>query len=84
MHHHSAYLDEPSRRSGLALQEPIAEFVRRAQDAGAMRGLPPELLLSMLLGAFVGLFKAAEADQIELSPEVLIASEEAAWLMVRA
>jgi AcrR family transcriptional regulator len=83
-HHHAAYLDAASRASRAAVEEPISDFTRRAQRAGAMRAAPPELLLSMVLGAFVGLFKATEASQLELSPEVLACSEEAAWNMVRA
>jgi AcrR family transcriptional regulator len=78
-HHHAGYLDQASREAGAALEAPLTDFVLRAQAAGAVRPLPPELLVSMLLGAFVGLFKAAETGRLVLSPEVLACSEEAAW-----
>jgi AcrR family transcriptional regulator len=83
-HHHATYLDAASLESRASAEEPISDFARRAQRAGAMREAPPELLLSMVLGAFVGLFKAADTGRIELSPEILARSEEAAWEMVRA
>ncbi len=83
-HHHADYLDEESRRADAALEAPIADFLRRGQAAGAVRNLPPELLISLTIGAFVGLFKAAEAGRLELTPEILGASEEAVWKLVES
>jgi AcrR family transcriptional regulator len=78
-HHHATYLDAASRAAGAALEAPIADFVARGQASGEIRSAPPPVLISLLLGAFVGLFKAAEEERLQLSEEALSASEEAAW-----
>ena len=83
-HYHADHLDAESRRAAEALDAPIEDFLARAQTVGAIRELPPKLLISLAFGAFVGLFKAAEAGRIELTQETLARSEEAVWQMLKA
>jgi AcrR family transcriptional regulator len=80
--HHARYLDAESGRVAEALDAPILDFIRRGQQADEIRALAPEILGALVLGAFVGLFKAAQAGSLELSPAVLAGSEQAAWDMI--
>jgi AcrR family transcriptional regulator len=82
-HHHGSYLDPASRQADAAVDAPIAEFVSRGQLAGAIRPGSHRLLISLVLGAFVGLFRAAEAGHLELSEEALAASEDATWKLLQ-
>ncbi len=83
-HHHSAYLDPASRLAGERSTAVAVEFVRRAQAAGAIRRARPELLISMVYGALVGLVKASQEGLVRMDRAALAASEESAWAMLDA
>ena len=81
-HHHEAYLDAESHAVGEAINRDAAVFVRRAQAAGAMRRMAPELLIALVFGAFTGMVKAAAEGGPALSRKARDASEEAVWAML--
>ncbi len=83
LHHHQPYLDAASRALELGSLAPIHALVQSAQHAGAVRDTPAEALMAMVWGAFVGLFKAARAEHLELSPAVLDAIEDSLWNAVK-
>jgi len=82
MQHHEDYLDADSRAAGTELMERVADFVRGAQAAGAVRPGPPEELIALALGAFVGLVKEAANGRFALDEASVARSEEAVWALL--
>jgi AcrR family transcriptional regulator len=83
-HHHAAYLDEESHAVAETITRDAAAFVRRAQVAGAVRKMPPELLIALVFGAFTGMVKAAEDGGATLTRRARDISESAVWAMLEA
>ena len=81
---HATYLDAASRALSEAVFVSITDFIRRGQAAGAIRQAPPAVLISMALGAFIGLVKEADAGRFALDEAVIEAAEPLIWDMVRA
>jgi AcrR family transcriptional regulator len=77
-HHHEAYLDGESLAVGNAINEAAFAFARRAQKAGEARRIPPEMLVSMVFGAFTGLLKAG----VRPTPKVIAETEACAWQLL--
>lgn len=83
LHHHAAYLDETSRQLEQEVLAPMVDFVRRGQEQQAVKALPPELLIHLVYGAFVGLAKAIWSGQLEPGPSTLDDAEACLWEAVR-
>jgi len=79
MHRHLPYLDPASREVARNVFEGVADYVRLAQKEGAVRDVPPEVLIALAFGAFVGLAKEAECGHAPLDEESITASESAVW-----
>jgi TetR/AcrR family transcriptional regulator, repressor of fatR-cypB operon len=84
LHHHSSYLDEESR----AIENRVVEFgvamIERAQAVQALKPLSPELLMELVNGAFLGVFRGAIEGRLPLSRETLMHAEQCCWEAVRA
>ena len=69
LHHHGSYLDEQS----LAIEHGIIEFgvvmVRRAQEAQAIKKADPLLLMELVNGAFLGVFRASVEGRLKLTKD---------------
>lgn len=83
-HCHDPYLDDESRAIAARLDVAAADFVRRSQRAAAMRPGPPEVLVALVFGAFVGLHKLARLRGKRLTRHELDTARDAAWHMVAA
>ena len=79
LHHHQAYLDDASRALELAVLQPIVEVLVAARAQGVAKDAPPEVLISMAWGAFVGLLKASRQGFLSLSDANVAAAEACAW-----
>lgn len=79
MHRHLPYLDSTGREVTRDVFEGIADYVRLAQKEGAVRKAPPEVLVALAFGAFVGLAKEAESGHAPLDEESIGVSESAVW-----
>lgn len=79
MHRHLPYLDPASREVARNVFESVADYVRLAQKAGAVREAAPEVLIALAFGAFVGLVKEAECGHATLDEESIAVSESAVW-----
>ena len=79
LHHHGSYLDEASRRVERALLGPMAGFVMEAQRQQVLKEVQPELLISLVYGAFVGLLKGSWDGYFALTPEVIAEAERCMW-----
>jgi AcrR family transcriptional regulator len=82
LQHHEDYLDPESRAASAALSERVADWVREAQGAGAVRGGPPEQLIALALGAFVGLVKDSCAGRFAFDEAAVARGEEAVWALL--
>ncbi len=83
LHHHAPYLDADSRALEQRVLEPLIDFIRRAQQAQALKPLDPMLLISMVYGAFVGIAKHVIAGHLRLEPNTYEQAEECLWETVR-
>lgn len=84
LHHHGSYLDKDS----LAIEHGIIEFgvimVRRAQEAQAIKKADPLLLMELINGAFLGIFRAGIEGRLKLTRELFALAEQCCWEAVRA
>lgn len=81
-HRHQPYLDADSRAIANGLDKEIEDFIRRHQRAGDLRSGDPAELIALVLGAFVGLVRAAQDGRIRLTRRRLLAAEPRAWLLI--
>jgi len=82
LQHHEDYLDAESRAASAELSAGVAEFLRGAQAAGVVRPGPPEELIALALGAFVGLVREAGAGRFRLDAEAVARAEDAVWALL--
>jgi len=78
-HHHAPYLDAESSAVGAPIDLAAAKLVARAQAAGVMRGGPPQELMAMVFGAFVGLVRAARDGHLTIDDALCTRTESAIW-----
>ena len=83
LHHHGSYLDEESRRIEHQIVDFGIETVRRAQEAEALKPLPPGLLMEFANGAFLGVFRGALEGRLEMKAETFLQMERCCWEALR-
>lgn len=81
-HRHQPYLDAESRAVSAAIDAGIEGFIRRQQRRGALRRGDPAEMIALVLGAFVGLVRAAADGRVELTRRRLLAAGPAAWRLL--
>lgn len=84
LHHHADYLDDESRAVAERLERTAMAVVERMQTQGVVKALPPVLLMALVLGSLIGLFRAVWFGHLELTPEVVEAAERCCWEAIRA
>lgn len=84
LHHHASYLDAESRALESQLLEFAARMMKKAQAEQALKNEPPELLMAVSNGAFVGLFRAGMQGRVELTLELFMSAEQCCWEAIRA
>lgn len=83
LHHHAPYLDETSRRIDDTVLAPARAFLAEAQRQMAVKPLPPDLLIALVHGAFVGVLRAARDGLITLGKDTTDAAEACIWEAIR-
>ena len=78
-HHHAPYLDADSRAAGAPVDIAAVGLVVRAQAAGIVRDGPPEELIAMVFGGFVGLVRGARKGDFKLDDALRTRTERAIW-----
>ena len=81
-HHHQPYLNDASHAIAGEIDAAVTAFVRGAQAAGAMRDAPPQMLVAIVFGAFVGLVKSASPEPLAWDEDVIAESEACMWAAV--
>lgn len=82
LQHHEDYLDDESRLLSDAAFATADGFVRDGQAAGAIRQGDPAMAISLVFGAFVGLFKESCAGRFRLDPGSVAETGERAWRLI--
>jgi AcrR family transcriptional regulator len=84
LHHHGSYLDAESK----ALEARLTTFglgmVERAQAEQTLKPLPAALLIELVNGAFLGVFRAGVEGRLPLTMATLMDAERCCWEAVRA
>lgn len=84
LHHHASYLDPTS----VAIERGVVEFgigmIKRAQAAKAIKAGDPVLLMELVNGAFLGVFRAGIERRIKLTKAVFMVAEQCCWEAIRA
>ncbi|WP_412539304.1 TetR/AcrR family transcriptional regulator [Longispora sp. K20-0274] len=82
--HHGAYLDADSLALSARNEEISLHLIRLGQQAGEVRDGDPGMFLALVLGAFVGLDKAARSACRPLTDDDIEASAGPVWDLLRA
>jgi AcrR family transcriptional regulator len=79
LHHHASYLDEASR----ALEHQMLVFARsmitEGQKTGGLREMDPDVMIALVNGAFIGLFRAGMEGTAPFSKKAFDEAEERMW-----
>ncbi len=79
---HATYVDAASRAVSAEVEEAALAVLRSGQEAGEIRDAPPETLLALAFGAFVGLTKAVREAGRVLTDREVEAGGAAVWAML--
>ncbi len=82
--HHGAYLDAESRALAAEIDAAATTYVRTAQNDGAIRRAPPEMLIALAFGAFVGIVKQAGPGGLLFDEDAVRASADVMWSALRS
>ncbi len=82
LHHHASYLDDDSRAMEDSAFALAIGFIEAAQQRGEFRQGPPDVLWSLVQGAFIGLARSVQEGRLALGPAALEAAEAACWQLV--
>lgn len=78
---HKGYLDNESRAVELQVLAPVWSFCLNCRQQGVSKAMATEVLMAMIWGAFVGMFKAEAMGYCRLTEEDIAQGETAAWDM---
>ncbi len=82
-HHHAPYLDDRSRDLCDRIHEDFKGFLEQCRVQQITKEAPPEVLLAVLNGAYMGVEKARMNGEIEATPETDALAEEICWEALR-
>lgn len=82
-HHHAAYLDQASRDLTAWAIAQFQDFFEVSRHDQITRDAPPELLVAIVMGAFMGVQKAFMNGVVEQTPANETLAEEICWEAVR-
>jgi TetR/AcrR family transcriptional regulator, repressor of fatR-cypB operon len=82
LQHHEEYLDDASRALSDAVFDTAEQFMREGQKQGHIREADPRVLIALVFGAFVGLFKEACLGRYELDDARVRDAAAMAWRIV--
>lgn len=84
LHHHASYLDDQSRALEARMLELFTNVVTAAQARGELKQGPPRLLMSMVMGAFVGVIRSCVEINESLESADWKLAEQCIWEAIRA
>ena len=78
-HHHGPYLDAQSTRVEKQNRETLKPIVEGAQRQGHLKKIQPEVIMAIIVGAMIGLVKAAREGNVKLTAQTIAQAEEVCW-----
>ncbi len=84
LHHHAEYLDAESRALEQRMLELFNNVVVAAQARGELKDGPPHLLMSIVMGAFVGVIRGCVEMTQDLGDADWTFAERCVWEAIRA
>ena len=82
-HHHESYRDAESQALLDQVRAGAHALVENAQARGEVRQTTPDVLISLVFGAFTGLVKSTIDGDCGLAEETVSQAEECVWQMLR-
>ena len=83
LHHHQSYLDETCRALEARILSPAYSFFQMTAEKKVTKPFAPEVLGSIVWGAFVGLVRASWEKRIKLTDEAIDQGETCVWEAIR-
>lgn len=83
LHHHQAYLDEPSRHLEEHGNTMIEAAIHSGIQAEALKDLPVQTLVAVIWGVFLGVLRGWSEGRLELNDKTLLPIEQCLWEAVR-
>lgn len=84
LHHHAPYLDAESQALEHRMLELFTNVVVSAQARGELKVGPPRLLMSIVMGAFVGVIRSCVEVAAPLGDADWALAEQCVWEAIRA
>jgi len=81
--HHHPYLDEASCAVEDQILRLTTAIIEPLQQREELKPAPPMLLVSLVLGAFLGMVRASRDGHLELTPENVATAERCCWELIR-
>lgn len=82
-HHHAPYLNEASHAALDKVMRFLRAFMEDLIEQQIAKPLPADALVAMVLGAFIGLFKAVHVGSLILTPAIIEAIGQGCWESIR-
>ena len=84
LHHHARYLDEESRAVENRMLDMFTAVVTSAQARGELKAGPPRLLMSLVMGAFVGMIRNCNETATPPTEADWKLAEQCLWEAIRS
>ena len=82
-HHHSPYLDETSQTLSSKITDHFTAMFKMGQAQEIIKDAPPELLKSVVVGAFSEMMKNHWNGELEITEALMARTEEMCWQAIR-
>lgn len=82
-HHHGDYLDAESQQVDLMSAAALFSLVVEGQQDEVLVDLPPAAVIAIVYGSFLALLRGANEGYLELTDDLVNATEARAWAAVR-
>ncbi len=84
LHHHQRYLDDESRALEARLHALFVGVIANAQARGELKAGPPDLLIGVVMGAFIGVIRSCVELALRLNEADWKLGEQMVWEAIRA
>ncbi|MFT3697175.1 MAG: TetR/AcrR family transcriptional regulator [Kofleriaceae bacterium] len=84
LHHHARYLDAESKTVEKRMTELFSQVIVAAQSRGELKNGSPDLLIGLVMGAFVGVIRSCVEVDKKTSDADWRLAEQCVWEAIRA
>lgn len=83
LHHHAPYLDARSIALEEASHQPARALFEETRKQQITKDVPPDILIAIVFGAFIGVARAAQEHRFALDEATLDQAESCVWEAIR-